>query len=151
MKFTPKSDQQIEEENQFKLLTPGIYDFEIVEASEQISKNGNDMIKLKLCIYGNDGEANYIFDYLMEKLSYKLKHCSDACGLLDKYESGELTDFDLINKTGKAKVGIQKSKDPQYGDKNVIQDYVKRDAVNGKQPPAGLIGEGKPLNDEIPF
>lgn len=148
MKFTPKSEKELAEDN---LLPLGTYDFEIVDAEEKTSKAGNDMIVIKHHIFDSNGNPRIIFDYLMEQLAYKLRHAADACGLLDHYESGALEASDFKGKTGKLKLTIQKSKDPQYADKNVVADYVKREASNGKQPPAGMLGEGKPLDDEIPF
>lgn len=153
MKFQPKTEKEITEDN---LLQPGVYDFEIVEGNDKTSQKGNDMIELKVCVYGTDGNARYVFDYLLESIAYKLRHACDACGLLETYQTGDLTSQDFVGKTGKCKINIQKDKTGQYADKNSIQDYVKRENMNsdmphGKQPPAGLIGEGKPLDDEIPF
>lgn len=147
MRFTPKSEEQLEEENKFKLLEPGIYDFQITEASPEISKKRNDMIKLKLCIYNHDGNTQHIFDYLLESMGYKLRHCADACGLLAKYELGELVPDDFTDKAGKVKVVIQKSKDPQYpDDKNAVADYIKRGNMVDAAPKTAAD-----LDDDIPF
>lgn len=144
MKFTPKTEEEVG----FKLLDAGIYDFDVMTALDKVSQAGNDMIELKLAVYGPDGNARHIFDYLMEKIEYKLRHAADACGLLDKYETGEFGAEDFIGKAGKLKLGIQKDKTGQYPDKNTVQDYIKRDNL---AEPAPTRKTAPDLDDEIPF
>ena len=48
-----------------RVLKPGDYPFRILDASEEISKSGNAMIKLKIMV-GNDRETEVgVFDYLV--------------------------------------------------------------------------------------
>jgi hypothetical protein len=141
MKFTPKSEEEITSEN---LLPAGIYQFEIVEAKEQVSKSQNEMIKLTLKVWDNDGGEHYVYDYLLESIAYKLRHAAEVCNLLDKYESGHLSADDFINKSGSLKLDIKKDKTNQYPDQNSVSDYV---VLRGgaTQLPATV------LSDEIPF
>ena len=64
-----------------------------------------------------------ITDYLVEKRIEKLRNAARACGLLDRYEAGTLTDTDFRGKRGNLKLGIEKGK-KGYPDKNVVIDYV---------------------------
>lgn len=152
MKFTPKSEQEIAEEN---LLTPGVYGFEIVDAEDTTSKAGNDMIKLTVHVFAEDGSPVTIFDYLMEKVAYKLRHAAEACGLIGEYESGTLDAFDFKGKTGRCKIVIQKDKSGQFPDKNGIADYIKSDAVQERsaaRPSSRVkVPAGDDLEDSIPF
>lgn len=148
MKFTPKSENEIAADG---LLTPGIYGFEIMEAEDQISKAGNEMIKLTVHVF-DDGEPVTIFDYLMEKVAYKLRHAAAACGLLDDYERGALDAADFQGKTGRCKVVIQKDKAGQFPDKNGIADYLKPDAAAQTRPATARAKvSADDLNDSIPF
>jgi hypothetical protein len=82
------------------------------------------MIELKVKVSGPDGSARIITDYLVEQRAYKLRHAAEACGLLDKYNTGCLTNSDFRKKRGKLKLGIEKDKTGKYPDKNVVADYV---------------------------
>lgn len=148
MKFKPKSEEEINAEG---LWPMGFYPFEILEGSDEVSGSGNDMIKLKVQLFNQDGDNIIVFDYLLEKLAYKLRHCAEVCGLLDKYQSGELHGDDFIGKSGSAKVGIQKDKQGQYPDKNTISDYVVQKSQPHSTPVASAPVSAPALNDEIPF
>jgi hypothetical protein len=149
MRFAPKTEAEIAAAS---LLPAGVYDFEVVSGSDEVSKAGNDMIKLGLRVYDHQGTPNGIlFDYLMEKVAYKLRHASAACGLLDAYETGVLEGSDFVGKSGKVKLRIQK--DEQYGDKNQVADYVvdkdTRPVSSGAvRKPATVAAD---LDDDIPF
>jgi hypothetical protein len=171
MRVTPKTEQEISEEN---LLAPGIYDFEIINASDEISKSsGSEMIKLQVKIFDHNGDPRcVVFDYLLDAIAYKVRHCAEACGVLDRYEDGNLNADDLIHKCGRAKIIIQKDKNGQYPDKNAIRDYLKpltiepgqlavtfgesAIAINPQQTTAVSRASSKPpamadIDDEIPF
>ena len=139
MKFTPKTQQQLDEE----LLWPaGTYSYEIINAEDRISKQGNEMIFLKLQIFNDEGSHTFVDDYLLEAMGHKLRNAARACGLFDKYEIGHLEAFDFLNKTGKVIIKIDKSKDPAYSDKNKVAKYV--------EPDAGATAELE-LSDRVPF
>ena len=131
MKFTPMSKEEIEFSN---LLEPGIYPFEVMTASDEISKAGNEMIKLKLNVFGENREA-YVFDYLMEKLQYKLRHFAEATGLLAAYESGHLDAIHCFGKQGYCKLIIDQG-NGEFGPKNAIKDYIKPEVTAKTAPPA---------------
>lgn len=141
MKFAPKTEDQINNEG---LLRAGIYPFEIIEASDQQSKSGNDMIKLAIKVWDSEGSEHYVYDYLLESMAYKLRHAAEACSLLDKYESGELLASDFVNKTGSLKIAIKKDKMGQYPDSNQVNDYIFN--RESQQALSASVA-----HDEIPF
>lgn len=142
MRFEPKTEKEIVESN---LLPAGIYDFEIADAADEISKKGNDMIKLKINVWDARGEKRMVFDYLMESMAFKLRHCCEAIGAIDKYEGGDLVAGDFIGGTGKLKLGIRKDTTGNYPDQNNVQDYLfDRDDKKENKGSAAL-------DDEIPF
>lgn len=160
MRFTPKTEQQIEEEN---LLPAGTYDFECVEAEEAVSKKGNEMIKVKLRVYRDDGSFIVLTDYLLEAFAKKLLHFCKAGGLMGVYEDGHLTTHHCKGVIGKAVLDIQPA-EGKYAAKNIVEDYTEAGPAARKptpearrpQPPAtrpkpehdpNLDVEG----DDIPF
>lgn len=147
MKVTPKTETEIQE---MGLLAAGECSFEIMEAEDKISKSGNEMIVLTVQVFEASGRSKYIDDYLLDAIPHKVRHISEACGLLDKYEAGELHAIDFVSKTGHCKVGIQKDKTGAYPDKNVIRDYVIPKNTNGSHAPAAST-RSNDLDDEIPF
>lgn len=158
MRFTPKTEQEIQEE---RLLPEGDYSFEVTQAVEYRSKAGNDMMKVMLKVFKPDGKHIMITDYLGEAMLYKLKHFFDATGLQELYEAGEVPTNDLgeyedlAGASGMLKLVIRKSDD--YPDQNSVKDYIPSDEESPKpkkkKPTAKDVQ--KPLDDdledEIPF
>lgn len=146
MRFTPKSDDELVKGT---LLEIGDYDFEILDASEEISKKtGAEMLKLKLAIYQNGESVKTIFDYIMDSIAFKLKHFSQAVGIIDKYNNGDINAFDCIGRVGKCKIGIKIDKTGQYGPQNIILDYIPK--VEDSQPDFDKIISGPDL-DPLPY
>jgi hypothetical protein len=158
MRFAPKSENEIAADG---LLTPGIYDFQITDAEDAISKaSGAEMIKLTINVFNEDGTATVIYDYLMEKVAYKLRHAAEACGLLGAYDRGELDAIDFRDRTGRCKVAVQKDRSGQYPDKNSIADYLKSDTPELMATPRPASARpsnrvkspaGADMDDEVPF
>lgn len=133
MKFTPKTEKEIREDG---LMPEGEYPFVISNAEDKISKSGDEMIKLLIRVFNPDGSFNLVNDYLLESVAFKLRHACEACGLLDKYESGSLLAADFIGKKGMLKLSIRKDTTGQYGDQNKVKDYiVTKDGEEKKQIP----------------
>lgn len=151
MRFTAKTDKEIAEE---RLLPEGIYGFEISMGEDTTSKKGNEMIKLTVRLFKDDGKFILVDDYLLESMMFKLKHACDACGLSDKYQSGELVAADFVGKTGNLKLKIQKDTTGNYPDRNSIADYlVPEDGATFTPPKDALdtVLDKDDLEDEIPF
>jgi hypothetical protein len=121
MNFQPKTEKEIADG---KLLPRGEYDFEIADAWEKKSAAGNEMIELKVQVSNDKGLSRTLSDYLLEKRAGKLRNCSNACGLLDKYESGLLSNDDFVGKRGRLKLGVEKDRAGKYPPKNIIVDYL---------------------------
>lgn len=151
MKFTPQTEADIKKSN---LLPDGIYDAEIGTAEDTISKAGNEMIKVDLTVFDDKGNKRFIFDYLMESMAFKLRHAAEACGVLDKYEGGDLIADDFIGKGCKVKVKIDdkvasnKKNNTDFPPSNVIADYI----VSEKPVKQMTKKETEDsLGDEVPF
>lgn len=150
MKFTPKTEEEIQKESsKFGPWPNGVYDFEVFEAEDKTSKNGNDMLVLTLHIFNPDGHRRTVYDYLLENIPHKLKHAAEACGLHRQYTSGSLDKDDFYGKTGRLKLGIQPERDG-YPAKNVVRDYLPAKPVNGAAVSAP-VSRKVDLDDEIPF
>jgi hypothetical protein len=120
MKFNPSSEDEIAAR---AIWSQGIYAFEILDAEEKLSASkGNPMLELKIEITRRDGSTRIVRDYLLPQRPEKLLHAATTCGLLEKYESGEMESDDFVGKRGKLKLGIKRSKD--WPTKNVVLDYV---------------------------
>lgn len=149
LNFKAKTEEQIKKESNF-LLEPGDYDFEVLVATEEVSDNGNPMLKLKLGVWRQDGKQQWVFDYLLESFPSKLRHFCDSVGLLSKYESGSLAAHDCNGRSGKCKIEIKKDKKGQYPDKNQVKDYISRPARPLVQKAEQAQSEAK-SDDDIPF
>ena len=144
LKFQPKSEAEVASAG---LFPAGIYDYEVLAATDKTSKSGNSMIELNVEIFDKAGHGKRIFDYLVdsEATHYKVRHFAASAGILAKYEAGNISADDVTGCTGQCKVRVQGEKDG-YPPKNAISDYIatKEAAkeVSAKQPN---------LSDEIPF
>ncbi len=156
MKYTPKSEAELEKEKQdainSSLLPNGEYDFEVLQSSDKPSNAGADMITLKLNVFDSNGEGRIIFDYLTEAMGWKIRHAADACGLIGSYEAGTLCASNFDFATGKVKIKTQKGNKEYPNPKNVVEDYVKR---NSAAPAVANVSAQATVNvlnnDEIPF
>jgi hypothetical protein len=64
-------------------VPPGDYTLQIIDAEEDTSKSGNDMIKIKCRVVKDDGLLGVsLFDYLVfsEKTLFKIDQFLKACG-----------------------------------------------------------------------
>lgn len=140
MRFSPKTADEIVADS---LLPAGEYPFEVLAAQDKLSKAGNEMIELKLAVYSQDGDQTHVFDYLLEKIAYKLRHFAEAVGLLDKYEKGEFSAFDCEGKNGYCKLAIDSS-NPNYPPKNTVRDYVVKEASTAVSAKPAPINPARP-------
>ena len=151
MRFEPKSEDEL---NKFSVMPAGDYDFEVKDAEEQLSKAGNEMTKLTLAVYDNDGEPNFVFDYLVAsaKSMFKLSTFAKSVGLYSNYEAGNIPADLMIGRIGRCKLGIEPA-NGQYAAKNKVLSYYE---MKGGQAPANnpKPAQGSPmpdLDDSIPF
>ena len=152
MRFTPKSEKELASDG---LWPAGTYDFEVIESDEATSASGNDMVKLKIFVFNDEGAKRTVFDYLVgtESAQFKVRGFAAAVGLLEEYESGEMDAVEMQGRTGKCKLTIQKDKSGAYPDKNGIASYVAEPVTVGSVEKKTVRAKTKPadLDDEIPF
>jgi hypothetical protein len=142
VRTNPKSDEELVD-----IWDIGQYQFEVANAEETTSKNGNEMIKLTIKVWDRLGKTRTIFDYLLESplpAAAKLKAFCKITGLLEKYEAGNITADDCIGKGGILALGIETDDSGKYGPKNKINGY-KESLPEGAKTPE------KPFDDDIPF
>lgn len=148
MRFTPKTEKEIAEEN---LLPKGEYDYEVTEAADTKSKAGNEMIALKLRIYHGEGGGRIVNDYLMEAMPGKLRNFCAQHALLDRYESGTLNAADCEGRSGRVFIKIEKDKSGQYADKNAVAGYPAPKAGEAQREAAPAGGGFSVTDDDVPF
>lgn len=152
MKFTPKSDSEIEQaekERKERWVWPTLntYDFEISGALEKEGDFGA-YLHLEIKVFHPNGEWNQTITDFIGTTSPKLKALCYSVGLGERYEAGQVDDYDFNNKSGKCKLSVKKDKNGQYPDKNKISDYIRSASV---APEKAVVNEKPPFDDEIPF
>jgi hypothetical protein len=144
MKFSPRSAEEIALDS---LLPEGVYPFEVLDAIDTLSKAGNEMLKLKLVVFG-DGSSPHVYDYLLEKLAYKLRHFAETTGLLAEYEAGELTAQHCVNKEGYCKLAIERQ--DGYEPRNTVKDYMVKEKAAANDPLAAVPAAAQPAPRQRP-
>ena len=165
MKITPKVREEVEKEaaarkkemNEKNLLKRGIYDFEVMSAEETTSRAGNAMIKLKIRVFHDGGEA-HLYDYLVSTQVEKLCAFCDAVGLSKEYDAGDVKSDDMEGRSGRAKIGIEDEKpkddgsDDKWPAKNKIKDYLPKSEKDGGRKPKEEEAPAVPTeNEDLPF
>lgn len=136
MKYNPADD----------LLADGEYEAVVVHAEDTVAKkSGNEMLKLQLEAYREDGVAFSLDDFLMAgpKFAWKRRHFCESSHL--DYERGEIDPSEIVGKNVRIKVSRQKSE--QYGEQNRVDDYLPR--TNGVTVARVTVPAEK--DDDIPF
>ena len=152
MKFEPKSEKDFQGLN---LFPEGEYGFQVTNAADDVSKkSGRDMIVLDVLLFNNDGANRKVRDWLVPGTIYgdkKIFEFAKSAGIIALYESGTFGAQDCIDKTGFAKVSIEKGKpDPKggtYPDKNVIRWYISKPA--GVKPAPEVRSQVEPVKPEV--
>jgi hypothetical protein len=141
------------------LLKPGIYDGEVMRAEETTSKSsGNPMIKLKVRIFHDGGEA-HLYDYITSTQVEKLCAFCDAVGLSKEYDAGDVKSDDMEGRPFRAKIGIEDEKPKDDGEgnwpaKNKIKDYLPRNEKDGGrkvEKPEPTPAEADAEKEDLPF
>lgn len=141
MKFQPMSDEDIARMN---LIQPGQYQYEVISADEKTSAKGNEMIVAQLKIWDQDGKERRLTDWLMPSFPKKLKHFCKASNLLDKYELGDVSAIDCLNKSGVVEIAITKNNKNE--DWNSVTDYLPYTGATK------VVKKEEPFfNDDLPF
>jgi hypothetical protein len=140
--------------NNYLLLEDGICDVEVLKRKFKMSNMGknrdpnkpsNPTIELFVKLTDANGNQNVANDWLIgiPSMEWKTRHFCEATDSIDAYNENRFNETTPINPKCKAYVKIQRGKEkPQggfYPDKNVIDDYIPRDAaavyehVHGKE------------------
>lgn len=156
MQFTPKQESEIK---RFSTLPDGVYPFSIIESREQASKSeknpGKIMAAVKLAVY-HEGREQWVYDYFADWFSeWKLKHICDTCGKSLAYNNGEVDFADGGAVGWQGYVELTTETDPQYGDKNVVVDYVVKQAAAKAEPKPAATAKAKAAQNvddsDVPF
>ncbi len=148
--FTPLSDEELDASD---LMDDGIYDFEVVKSTKEISKAGNPQAKLQLKVWDIKGNVHTIFDYLVFtqiKLNLrKIKHFCESVGWAEKFAQGNLPE-EMQMLCGKVQIGREgqtpkKDGSGFYPPKNVVIDYVSK----GENTLSSVSSDE--FNDDVPF
>ncbi len=155
MKFTAFTEDQIR--SMSGVLNPGIYDFEVANAEDTVSKNGNEMIKLTLRVFDEHGKQYTVYDYLIGNNGFgigRIKTFCETVGLKDSYDAGELHSMNCVGRAAKVHLIMEKSNDPQYTDRLKVKTYLDSGVPFIKTEPMKIqknnIQESI-VDDDIPF
>lgn len=120
-----KLDRTAESNNDFPVLQPGVYTFQVQDAVHALSQSGNWMWKLQLRFEQDKGPDVTVFDYLVEndKNLWKFNQYLDSIGS-NLEDSSKLAD--TIGEIGKASVVIEKGQNG-YADRNKVKQYLPKD------------------------
>ncbi len=143
MKFEPKTREELS-----NLLPEGQYEGYVITAEEKTSKrSGNPMIVLQVEIYDTEGSKKTITDrlILIPSMQWKLYDFCESAGLMDRYEAGELSQYDCTEKKVHCKV-IQKEAEGDYPTKNEIKTYFLPKSGNPKPAP---VKKAAPKNSPV--
>lgn len=141
----------MQEYKEFRLYPEGDYNFEVIEAVEKISSNGNEMINLKLYI-SNEIRSGNIYDNLMEMMGEKLFSFVYCVGLEDAYHNNRLNSNICVNRRGTLKLIIKKDKNGEP--KNEVRKYyfneskVDANANTNTNPNTGSV---EFVDSDLPF
>jgi hypothetical protein len=159
--FNPLTEEEI---NAFSLMDDGVYEFEVLKSTRQISKSNNPMAKLELRVWDKEGREHFVFDYLVFSTIplniRKVKHFCEAVGLHEEYKQGQIPE-ELERYCGQASIMKQaeqeipedklngKPKGSKYPAKNFVADYIASPMKPSMLQP--LTQKKNELDDDIPF
>jgi hypothetical protein len=133
-----------------RVLKPGDYPFRILDASEERSKSGNDMIKLKMMV-GHDRESEIgVFDYLVfgGSCDWKIDSFLKCVGLHPgEGQNLDISGTDMIGLEGTVKLKIE-----EYlgKDSNKVSAYLY-DEDKPKTAPVKVSPQAEADPDHMPF
>ena len=144
-----------EVKSEYAVLPSGEYECEIVGAVETVSKAGNDMIKLVLCVYGNDGEQVRVYDYIVSPNTlWKLKSICRCC---DIEFDGILDEQLLVGKRMRVTIKVEPERQVDgktYSERNSVAKYVSGIGNQSTVTAPPVVTDDQdvqPLPDDVPF
>ena len=138
-----------ENNNDFPVLEPGEYVFQVTDAVHTTSQSGNWMWKLQLRFEQADGPDVTVFDYLVEndKSMWKFNTYLDSIG--SKLEDTSKL-ADTIGEIGKATVEVEKGTNG-YSDRNKVKRYLAKEQPKNELKPAKGKKVKAPETEDLPF
>jgi hypothetical protein len=138
----------------FSLLPEGEYDAVVKISTHRFSQQGNVMADMYLSVFDEAGNSHDVRDFLVftEKMLWKVKHFCDSAGLEKAYLSEQFNPDMAAQKRVRIKLGIKKGElvpsdklngkpfGAVYPDKNVVQDYLKKEKVENERYPNKAYG-----------
>lgn len=125
---------------EYFLLNAGEGRFKVLSAAEDISKQGNPMLVLKIQLTDAQNQQTTITEYLTTKLLFKARTLLRAGGMdiphgVNSIEWGVL---DFEGKTGRCEIGID-ARAGDFANKNFIKTYLEplagAEATQSAAPP----------------
>lgn len=116
----------------------GTYSFEIRGAERQISKAGNNMVKVTLAVVLPENKTGLVTDYLVLSSSSlkKLATFFISTGYMKPGEKIKLSWLDTIKgKVGRAKFKVDHDPTGTYADKNSVGWYLPTEASQAPKTP----------------
>jgi hypothetical protein len=145
MKFNAKSASAFPPKNTNPPLPEGEYQFTIVSAKDGVSAKGNAMMIIELQIRG---QSVVLKDYIVETALWKLKQLCECVCMADKFESGEVTAYDLEGCQGNVLLDIEEDPTGKYRPKNKVKKYL----AMGEKPTKKEEKKAASFDDDaIPF
>lgn len=129
MKYQPVTEKEF---NERMLLPAGEYAFEVLNATEGVSKSsGADMITLELLVHATDGGSRKVKSYLVgsEKGRFQVRAFCVSAGILAKYDAGTFGAEDCLGKSGWLRLRVEAGKAKEDGsgnwpDKNSVAGFI---------------------------
>ena len=139
MKLDRTAEQK--QNNDYPVLEPGDYVFQVTDAAHTTSQSGNWMWKLTLRFEQPNGPDVNVFEYLVEndKNAWKFNAYLDSIG--SKLEDTSRL-ADTVGEIGKATVEVEKGRDG-YADRNRVKRFLKKEEPKKKK--------AKDPNEDLPF
>ena len=142
-----------------KSLVNGICSFEISEAQDKVSSNGNQMTVFKLKVTDQNNTSGFIWDNIAWILNWKIGQLLQSLAMEDRIQSGDVPSASLIGKTGKCFLFWKKGSGG-YPDKLAVKYYVSAKASDDVLVTADSLLDSaqaisdqpsEEMNDDVPF
>lgn len=143
----------------------GIYDVEIIDCIDRISKAGNPMIEIKMAIKGGKHDGTWLWEYIVESASWKLEQFWGSIGYTCPEDGDDIDASDFIGREGRIELKHERRQNGQLGvkvkkwlaedeeatpKKKGNQHWAKKRAIE-KNTPAPEPAEDDLDEGEVPF
>jgi len=106
-------------------LPAGTYEARVAWAEEKISKSGNDMLEVKLRVFGDGGQTCTVREFLLANnnaFKWKVDSFAVAIGLCERGGKYELDASKIIGLPLAVKLSVEEN--DQYGKQNRVQRFL---------------------------